>query len=168
MQVSYVLLSPRIFCVLCYIHFYASLHPTYFTNSFLHLSTGHVTDLSLYSLLHPVTFCCLGLDNICHPISLEHSQPVYQTHYFYSMWNMICLQLAPLLLSQYHKVFSRQDMMCLQVAPLLLSQYHKGSSVEGKIVLLQTLTTFLAVCEEKHVTSTSKDRVSFSNFNVCY
>jgi DNA repair/transcription protein MET18/MMS19 len=41
------------------------------------------------------------------------------------------------------------------VVPLLLSQYHKGSSVEGKIVLLQTLTTFLAVCEEQLFTSTT-------------
>lgn len=41
------------------------------------------------------------------------------------------------------------------VAPLLMSQYHKGSSLEGKIVLLQTLTTFLAVCEEQHITSTT-------------
>ena len=31
--------------------------------------------------------------------------------------------------------------------------------MEGKIVLLQTLTTFLAVCEEQLVTSTSKDGV---------
>jgi hypothetical protein len=50
------------------------------------------------------------------------------------------------------------DMIYLQVAPLLLSQYHKGSSLEGKTVLLQTLTTFLAVCEEQHITSTGKDR----------
>lgn len=41
------------------------------------------------------------------------------------------------------------------VVPLLLSQYHKGSSLEGKTIVLQTLTMFLAVCEEQHVTPTT-------------
>jgi hypothetical protein len=46
----------------------------------------------------------------------------------------------------------------LQILPLLLHEYHKGSSLEGKAILLQTLTMFLAVCEELHVTPSSKDK----------
>jgi hypothetical protein len=51
----------------------------------------------------------------------------------------------------------------LQVLPLLLQEYHKESSLEGKAILLQTLTMFLAVCEEQHVTSSSKDKYNLTS-----
>ncbi|PSN34715.1 hypothetical protein C0J52_21192 [Blattella germanica] len=42
--------------------------------------------------------------------------------------------------------------ICTEVVPMLLAQYYKGSSAEGKVVLLQTLTILLAICEEQDAT----------------
>jgi hypothetical protein len=47
--------------------------------------------------------------------------------------------------------------ICLQVVPLLLTQYHEGSSLEGKVILLRTLAPFVAVCKDQHITPTSKE-----------
>lgn len=60
-------------------------------------------------------------------------------------------------------VFKIMNDIWLQVVPLLLNQYHKGSSLEGKTIVLQTLTMFLAVCEEQHVTPTSKDKYNITS-----
>jgi hypothetical protein len=60
-------------------------------------------------------------------------------------------------------VFKITNYIWLQVVPLLLSQYHKGSSLEGKTIVLQTLTMFLAVCEEQHVMPTSKDKYNLTS-----
>jgi hypothetical protein len=63
-------------------------------------------------------------------------------------------------------VFKIMNDIWLQVVPLLLNQYHKGSSLEGKIIVLQTLTMFLAVCEEQHITPSSKDKYNLTSLHL--